>query len=159
MLSSVGHTAPKHARFGSIAVILDATRRRRLDLNEQTWQRASNAGSRVNDTEKAIAAQRRAKSATKRFRGAPDHHKSRSSSLEPVLTDQPCLEPHGHRNVGRDSLGRSPIRRHAPWTLRKAAFLLVQDDAAARTLDALTIVTLGIRPTQIEQCSDRRGRG
>jgi hypothetical protein len=29
--------------YGSIAVILDATRTRRLNLNERTWKLASNA--------------------------------------------------------------------------------------------------------------------
>jgi len=32
-----------HVGLGSIAVILDAARTRRLDLNERTWKLASNA--------------------------------------------------------------------------------------------------------------------
>jgi hypothetical protein len=72
MLSRVGRTAPKHARCGSIAVILDTTRTRRLDLNEQTSQRASNSGSRVNCTKNNLAPQRRAKSAdNSAFAGRP----------------------------------------------------------------------------------------
>ena len=71
-----------------VSVILDATRTRRLDLNERTWKLASNALARVNCIENARIPFSRIADAgifpyeidtTARM---PEHHKSCSSSLE-----------------------------------------------------------------------------